>query len=96
MDGRAVCGLGRWDDGTARRYELIRAGIVATAPPREEHGTIVADLIFELRTQLDPPCRVLGQAGTVLPGRDDTFYDADAAVTCAQPQPGRHHAPSRF
>jgi Uma2 family endonuclease len=82
-----------WGDGTDRRYELVRGQIVAMAPPGEEHSTIVANLTFELRTRLEPPCRLLGQAGIALPGRDDTFYEADLAVTCAQPQPGRRHAP---
>lgn len=36
-------------------------------------------------TQLTPPCRAVAEAGIVLPGRNDTYYQADLAVTCAPP-----------
>jgi Uma2 family endonuclease len=35
---------------------------------------------------------VVGEAGIVLPERDDTYYQADLAITCTPPAPGRAHA----
>ena len=78
-----------WDDGTDRRYELIDGVPVAMAPPSEAHGTIVVNLAIAVGAQLQPPCRVVGEAGIVLPDRDDAWYRADLAVTCTPPEPGR-------
>lgn len=80
-----------WDDGTDRRYELIDGVPVAMAPPSEAHGTIVMNLGRALGAQLQPPCRVVGEAGILLPDRDDAWYQADLAVTCTLPEPGRTH-----
>ena len=82
-----------WHDGTDRRHELIDGQIVAMAPPSEAHATIVINLGAELRSRLRPPCRVLGEAGVLLTDRNDTYYQADLAVTCAPPDRGRHHVP---
>ena len=78
-----------WDDGTDRRYELVGGSIVAMAPPSEAHGSIVANLTILIGTALQPPCRMVGEAGIVLPERDDTYYQADLAITCTPPAPGR-------
>ena len=80
-----------WNDGTDRRYELIDGAPVAMAPPGEAHGTIVANLAIRIGAQLEPPCRVVGEAGILLPERDDAWYQADLAVTCTPPEPGRAH-----
>jgi Uma2 family endonuclease len=80
-----------WDDGTDRRYELIDGVPVAMAPPAEAHGAIVMNLGRALGSQLRPPCRVIGEAGILLPDRDDTWYQADLAITCTPPEPGRSH-----
>ena len=80
-----------WDDGTDTRYELVAGRIVAMAPPAEDHGTIVMNLGRQIGNRLTPPCRVLDQAGIALPGRDDAYYQADLAVTCAPPERGRRH-----
>lgn len=74
-----------WDDGTDQRYELVDGRIVAMAPPLEAHGTIVANLIVEIRPKLKPPWRVVAEAGIRLPDRDDTCFQADLAVTCSEP-----------
>jgi len=80
-----------WDDGTDRRYELVGGEVIAMAPPAEAHGTIVANLTIRIGTKLEAPCRVVGEAGIVLPDRDDTYYQADLAVTFTSPEAGRQH-----
>jgi Uma2 family endonuclease len=80
-----------WDDGTDRRHELIGGQIVAMAPPSEAHGTIVANLTIGIGSQLQPPCRVVGEAGVIPTDRDDTYYQADLIVTCSPPDRGRPH-----
>ena len=80
-----------WDDGTDRRYELVGGQIVAMAPPTEAHATIVSNLTIRIGAQLRPPCRVVGELGVRLEGRDDSFYQFDLAVTCAAPDPARRY-----
>ena len=80
-----------WDDGSDRRYELVGGQVVAMAPRSEAHATIVINLGGELRSRLQPPCRVLGEFGVRLPDRDDSFYQFDLAVTCAPADPGRRY-----
>jgi Uma2 family endonuclease len=80
-----------WDDGTDRRYELVDGQIVAMAPPSEAHGTIVANITIRIGSQLQAPCRVVGEAGVIVTDRNDTYHQADLAVTCAPPDRGRQH-----
>ncbi len=77
-----------WDDGTDRRYELVAGEIVAMAPAVEAHGTIVMNIGRQIGNGLSPPCRVVAEAGIVVPNRADACYQADLAVTCTPPQPG--------
>ena len=72
-----------WDDGSDRRHELVDGQIVAMAPPSEAHAAIVSNLGATIHSQLRPPCRVLTEFGIRLADRDDRFYQADLAVTCA-------------
>jgi Uma2 family endonuclease len=81
-----------WDDGTDRRHELVRGEIVAMAPPNERHGTIAAFLVAALIRVVPRGCRVVVEAGIRLAGRDDTYYQADIAVTCS-PTRGTPHVP---
>ena len=81
-----------WDDGTDRRHELVGGSIVAMAPPSEAHGTIVANLTILIGSALQPPCRVVGEAGIVLPERDDTWYTRPISRSPA-PAGARSHAP---
>jgi Uma2 family endonuclease len=81
-----------WDDGTDRRYELVRGEIVAMAPPSQRHGTIVALLAAALIRGVPRECRVVVEAGIRLADRDDTYYQADLAITCAPPS-GSQHVP---
>jgi Uma2 family endonuclease len=80
-----------WDDGTDRRCELVDGRIVAMAPPTEAHAAIVMNLGTAIRNQLRPPCRVLGEFGVRLEGRDDMYYQFDLAVTCAPADAGRRY-----
>ena len=78
-----------WDDGTDRRYELLDGIPVMMAPSLEAHGELAAALGAEIRARLKQPCRVISEAGIVIPDRPDTYYVADLAVTCAPREPGR-------
>ncbi len=82
-----------WDDGTDTLYELVDGRVVAMAPPRDAHGTIVANLVLALGPALKPPCRMVGNAGIVLPDRDDRYYVADLVMTCDRPANQRGFLP---
>jgi Uma2 family endonuclease len=56
-----------WHDDTDTCYELIDGEIVAIAPPRDVHGTIVMNLGIAIGPRLKPPCRVVGNAGIAGP-----------------------------
>jgi Uma2 family endonuclease len=79
----------QWDDGTDRRYELLDGTPVMMAPTLEAHGELAAALAMQLGSRVRRPCRVISEAGIVIPDRADTCYVADLAVTCARPEPGR-------
>jgi Uma2 family endonuclease len=76
-----------WDDGTDRRYELIRGRPVAMAPPSGAHAVIVINTGAALRQGVRLPCYVAAEAGVVLPDRDDTYYQADIVVSCSRLDP---------
>jgi Uma2 family endonuclease len=78
-----------WDDGTDRRYELLDGMAVMMAPTPEAHGELTAGLAMQLGSRVKRPCRVISEAGIVIPERADTYYIADLAVTCAPREPGR-------
>jgi Uma2 family endonuclease len=78
-----------WDDGTHRRYELLDGMPVMMAPSLEAHGELAAAMAAEIRARLRSPCRVISEAGIVIPDRSNTYYLADLAVTCAPREPGR-------
>ena len=82
-----------WDDGTDTLYELIDGRVVAMAPARDAHGTIIMNLGLAIGPQLKPPCRMVGNAGITRPDRADSFYVADLAVTCDQPADQRFFLP---
>jgi Uma2 family endonuclease len=77
-----------WDDGTDRRYELLDGIPVMMAPSLEAHGELAAALAMEIRSRVKPPCRIISEAGIIVPDRADTYYVADLAVTCAPREPG--------
>jgi Uma2 family endonuclease len=78
-----------WDDGTDGRYQLLDGVPVMMAPSLEAHGELAAALTIEIGNRVQPPCRVISEAGIVIADRADTFYVADLAVTCAPREPGR-------
>jgi Uma2 family endonuclease len=78
-----------WNDGTDRRYQLIDGVPVMMAPTLEAHGELALNIGAEIRSRLQPPCRVIAEAGVTVPARRDTFYVADLAITCAPREPGR-------
>jgi Uma2 family endonuclease len=78
-----------WDDGTDARYELVGGEIVAMAPATDRNGTIVINIGGALNAVLKPPCRVVGEAGIRRSDRNDRYYVADLAVTCAAPSAGQ-------
>jgi Uma2 family endonuclease len=82
-----------WDDGTDTLYELVEGRIVAMAPPNDAHGTIIRNIGLAIGPALKAPCRIVGNAGIVLPERDDRYYVADLAVTCDQPASQRRFLP---
>jgi len=82
-----------WDDGTDALYELVEGEVVAMAAPRDAHGTIVMNLGLAIAPGLKQPCRVVGNAGIVLPGRADSYYVADLVVTCDGPANQRPFLP---
>jgi Uma2 family endonuclease len=82
----------RWDDGTDRRYELMDGQVLAMAPPSQPHGTMVMAIGRQIGNALKPPCRVIGEAGLLIPGRKNTFYVADVVVTCEPLQRIQHVA----
>lgn len=71
-----------WDDGTDTRYELIGGAPVAMAPPSPNHGALAVALAVRLSQRLRPPCRVISEAGIRLANRNDSYFQADLAVTC--------------
>jgi Uma2 family endonuclease len=78
-----------WDSGSDRRYELLDGIPVMMAPSLEAHGELAAALAMEIGSRIRPPCRVISEAGVIVPDRADTYYVADLAVTCAPREPGR-------
>jgi Uma2 family endonuclease len=73
-----------WDDGTDRRYELVRGRVLAMAPPAVAHAVTVINIAVALRQAVRPPCYVAGEVGVVLSDRNDTWYQADLAVSCTR------------
>jgi Uma2 family endonuclease len=78
-----------WDDGSDRRYELVDGFTVMMAPATEAHGELAARLTMQIGSRLQPPCRVISEAGIAIPDRGDSYYIADLAVTCAPREAGR-------
>ena len=80
----------RWDDGSDTRYELLGGTSVAVAPPAVTHGMLSLRFGARIEAALRarPPCIGQSEAGIAKPGRDDTCYIADFAVTCIPSQPG--------
>ncbi len=78
-----------WNSGDETHYELVDGELLAMTSPLEEHGTVVANFARVAGNQLRPPCRVVVSGAIRYSLRDDTVFEADAAVTCAPPESGR-------
>lgn len=83
-----------WEGEGDRRYELFGGEIVAMAPPASYHGAIVANTIVAIKRSLRPPCQAISEAGVILPWRNDTYYQADLAVTCSPIRAGTWATPN--
>lgn len=85
-----------WDDGSGISYELfegrpiprhvefVNGRPVAQAAPAAEHAAIVINIGGALWNRLRPPCRAFSEVGIAVSDRDDTWYQADIAVSCAE------------
>lgn len=84
-----------WDPGGDQRYELIEGVPYAMTYPKRSHGIIAANLVRRIAEALDarPPCHVVSEAGILSPTRNDTYYQADLAVTCQPHQADRPDTP---
>ncbi len=82
----------RWEGDGGLRYELVDGVPVAMTPPRFDHGKLVAKLARRIGEALDvrPGCEVATEVGVLPATRENTFYQADLAVSCT-PQPGDQH-----
>jgi Uma2 family endonuclease len=63
-------------------------------PPLLFHAAITMKIGAALQQRLKPPCQVLSEAGIRLPWRNDTYYQADLAVTCSPLRLGEWGTPS--
>ena len=77
-----------WDDGTDRRHQLLRGRVTIMAPAQAVHGALVARLAGLLALGLPRSCAAISEAGIRPAHRDDTYYQADLAVTCRPLEPG--------
>lgn len=77
-----------WDDGTDTRYQLLDGVPVGMATPAPSHGRLAIRIGSILDRQLSSPCAAFADAGIVVPGREDTYYQADVAVSCTEQGPG--------
>jgi len=66
------------------RWELIDGCPVAMVPASRRHMRVVSKLVRHIDQALDDkwPCASETGAGIVPPDRNNTFYEADLAVTC--------------
>jgi Uma2 family endonuclease len=76
-----------WEGEENTRYELFSGEIVAMAPPSNAHAQIAANATIQIGQRLKPPCRILNELGIRLPGREDSYYQADAAIVCSSYDP---------
>lgn len=84
-----------WDAPGPMPRQLFEGYPVAMAPPRHVHGTVVGNLARVIGNPLASraPCRVVVEAGVTLPHRGRSYYVADLAVSCRQPDPDQIDIP---
>ena len=86
--------LVRWDGGGDRRHELDRGVVVAMNPPSPAHGLIVHNLSVAIAPMLPPGCVLVVEAGIVPSTAEDSYFVADAAITCERLQADQISVPS--
>lgn len=80
-----------WSPGDDKRYELVEGVLVMMNPPKLQHLDIADNLAGFLKPRLRPPCRVLQNVGVLLDATDDTYLEADLAVSCEGRRAGQQH-----
>lgn len=71
-----------WDDGTDRRHQLLHGVVTMMAPSQAVHGALVMRLGARLAAGLPRSCAAIIEAGIKPAHRNDTYYQADLAITC--------------
>lgn len=73
-----------WCPNDDLKWELFDGRPVAMTPPPSAHQILVGNLARRLAEALDhkPGCTVRVEAGIVPEGRNDSYYQANLAVTC--------------
>ena len=80
-----------WDGDADTRYELAGGEVFAMAPPSVAHADITASLVVNIGAKLRPPCKVSAEVGIRYSKQENTFYQADLAVSCSPRTPGEHY-----
>lgn len=76
------------------RYELVHGQPQAMAPVSQTHSRLAGRLATAIGRRLRPPCEVLMDTAIEREDRNDRFYEADLAVTCAPHQSGQQSTPN--
>ena len=80
-----------WSPGDDTRYELVGGVLVMMNPPKVPHADIATNLMLFLAGRLHSPCRVNQAVGVLLDSHDDTYMEADLAVSCEARRSGQAH-----
>ena len=80
-----------WSSGDDTRYELVEGVLVMMNPPKLRHLDVADNLASFLKPRLRPPCRALQNAGVLIDAADDTYLEADIAVSCEGRRLGQEH-----
>lgn len=80
-----------WNPGDDTRYELVEGKLVMMNPPKVPHADIADNLATFLGLRLQRPCRALQNVGVLLDAANDTFLEADIAVSCEGRRPNQAH-----
>jgi len=76
------------------KYELVYGQPRAMAPVSQRHSRLAGRLAVEIGRRLRPPCEVLVETAIEREDRNDRFYEADLAVTCAPHRPDQQSTPN--
>jgi len=77
-----------WADGEPDvKYELVHGQPRAMTGGTNAHRDIMSNLHFQVRQHLRRPCKIQVEAPIAREDRNDRYYVADAAISCAPQQP---------